>query len=48
MVLTAARLNQFSESGIREANHLVISYYTKRENTLVEIGGHLSRLQNML
>ena len=48
MALTAARLNQFSILAIREVNLLVISYFTKRENTLVETGDRLSRLFNML
>ena len=47
MALTAARLNQFSVLAIREVNHLVISYFTKRENTLVETGDRLSRLSNL-
>ena len=47
MALTAARLNQFSVLAIREVNHLILSYCTKRENTLVETGGRLARLSNL-
>ena len=48
MALAAARLNQFTVPAIREVNPLFLSYCTKRENTLVETGGCLPRLSNML